>query len=274
MKSILKDYYGININEYKEYSNGIVFFIGGDCYYLFSVGINDVSFIDKVAEYIKTIYKVKLHSFIKNINGEYLSDGYILMKLNVLITDIDLYDVKLFSKCNMNNFKSDYINVIETWNSKLDYYSEIIKESLFNPVRYLVDYFISISEMLVKFIRDIDFSTMDLFLSHKKDYSNTIDYYNPINISVDVIDNDLVRYYDKRDMIEELMTLVVGDYSKRKYLFFKLVFPYDFFELLEVCIKNKDVNKLFDINIHDYENRFDKYQELLNFYLLPIKKSN
>ena len=66
MKSILKDFYDININGYKEYNDGIVFFIGGDCFYLCNVGNNDVLFIDKVSEYVKNLYKVKLHSFVKN----------------------------------------------------------------------------------------------------------------------------------------------------------------------------------------------------------------
>jgi hypothetical protein len=43
---------------------------------------------------------------------------------------------------------------------------------------------------------------------------------------------------------------------------------------LEECINSMDVIKIDNIDISSYEERFDKYQELFNYYLLPIKKSN
>lgn len=272
MKNILRDFYNININYYEEHNNGIYFYIGGDCYYFFSVGNNDFDFIDKVNEYVKRIYRLKMHTFVKNKNNEFISDGFVLMKVNVLISEVDIGDIKRFSNCTMNDFKSDYINLIETWYSKLDYYNEKIKENIFISIRYICDYYICVAEMLLKFIGDIEFSSMDLFLSHKKDYNNTLDYYNPFNLTVDVIPFDLVRYFDKENMINGISGYYMD--NERRYLFFKLVFPYDFFDLLEECINSMDVIKIGNIDISSYEERFDKYQELFNYYLLPIKKSN
>lgn len=274
MKSILKEFYNIDIDEYKEYNDGILFFIGGENYYLYNVLSEDIYLVEKLSTYLNNTYKIKLHSFIKNKNNELLSNNYILMHLNVLITDIDFYDIDIFNNCNMNGFRDDYISVIEVWQSKLDYFGEKIREKEYESIRYLYDYFSGISEMLLKFIGDIDVYSMDLVLSHKKRYNNTVDYYNPFNLTVDVINKDLVDYFEKENKLNELLVSFSNDYGKCKYLFFKLVFPYCFFNNLEECINDVNFDNILNINIYDYESKFDRYQELFNYYLLPIKKSN
>lgn len=271
MKNILNDFYNISINDYKEYNDGIYFYIGGDCYYLYNVGNNNFVFVDKVNEYVKRLYKLKLHTFVRNKNNEFISNGFVLMKVNVLISEIDIGDIRRFSICNMNEFKNAYNNVIESWYGKLDYYNEKVKENIFSSIRYVCDYYFGITEILLKFISDIEFDSMDLYLTHKKDYNNTLDYYNPFNLTVDVIPIDLIRYFDKEGRIKEMSYYTDRE---RRYLFFKLVFPYTFFELLDECINDMDVIKLNDVEISKFEERFDKYQELFNYYLLPIKKSN
>jgi hypothetical protein len=181
----------------------------------------------------------------------------------MLIDEIDIYDVNKFGLCNMNVFKKDYVNIIDSWKNNLDYYSEKIKDNEFIDKRYLFDYFNGISELLLKFISDVDISSIDLVLSHKKDYNNTLDYYNPFNLCVDVRFKDLIWYLKNNNRLDEILNYVnVSKYNERKLLFFMILFPFEILDSFEV----KDVLK--------YENDFDKYQELFSYYLLQIKKSN
>lgn len=267
MKSILKDFYDIEIDIYKEYEDGIVFVIGGICYYLYNIGDNDVLLVDKIYEYVVRNYGIKLHSVIKNKYNNVLSDKYVLMKVNILVADIDFYDIKLFSKCYMNEFRNEYVNLKEVWNKRIDYYSEKIKDGKYDSIRYLFDYFNCISEMLLKFIRDINLSYFDLKLVHKKNYNNTLDYYNPFNLTIDVIDRDLINYLKANKKTDELIKFIEGDYNRKKIIFFKLVFPYDFFEKIDRLFVNESMDDLINYDVYNYEKVLDFYQELFNYYL-------
>ena len=95
MINILKEYYGLEVEYYKNYRDGIVFFVNGDYYYFFKTILSsrDISKLYDLYSLIKS-RNIVLHDFVFNNNGEILSKEYVLIKLNYLIDEITLSDIK------------------------------------------------------------------------------------------------------------------------------------------------------------------------------------
>jgi hypothetical protein len=211
--------------------------------------------------YIINISNIKLHSIVVNNNGEVVSDGYILFKLNVVIEDIDYNDVISFSLCNVDKY---YIGFIQEWISKLDYYEENI-----NDIKLLgvFDYFKGIVELLMKYIRDVEVSKYNICLSHNKVCLNTIDYYNPLFICIDDKYKDIVNYVRYKGNIKDIFNYVnVNDLNLMKYIYVYMCFPNMYFD----NDLNIDVDKIVE-----YEKYLLSVEELFDVFIFEhIKRSN
>lgn len=258
MKEILNKFYNININDYEEYNDGIIFGIGFDKYYLCKcININIDSILD-LYNYVRSISNIKLHTIVINKNGDVVSNEYILFKLNVMITDIDYNDVTQFNLCNVDG---NYTGFVNEWIDRLNYYDEIINEfNLYGSY----DYFKGIIENLIKFISDFDSNKYKLCLSHSKICLNTVDYYNPINLCIDIMYRDIVNYVRYCDDKKNIFNYI--DHSLIKYAFVYMVVPNEYFDnLLDYDISDID----------EYEKYVLEVEELFNIYLFEhIKRSN
>lgn len=260
MKDILNRFYNININEYKEYNNGIIFVINSDNYYLCNVDNINIENLLELYNYIRSISNIKLHTIVINNNGNVVSEGYILYKLNVLIDDINYNDVINFNLCNVDD--KYYISFIDEWINKIDYLDNNINDGSY-------DYFKGIIECLIKYIKDFDSSRYKLCIGHNKVCLNTIDYYNPINLCIDIIYRDVINYVRYCDNIINLNKYIdVNDLNLMKYVFVYLVLPNEYFNLLDGNIDIKSY-------IENYEMYLLEVEELCNVYIFEhIKRSN
>lgn len=262
MKEILNKFYNININDYKEYNNGIIFVIGSDNYYLCKCNNINIDNVLELYDYVRSVSNIKLHTIVINNNGNVVSDDYILFKLNVLISEIDYKDVMEFNLCKLDGM---YIGFNDEWVSKLDYFDNVIDE-LNTYGSY--DYFKGIVENLIKFIKDFDGSKYNLCLSHFKVCLNTIEFYNPINLCIDIMYRDIVNYVRYCDYKKNIFNYI--DPSLIKYAFVYMVVPNEYFDNLI----NGYIKEYVD-NIDDYERYLLEVEELFNIYLFEhIKRSN
>ena len=268
MKEILNKFYNININDYKEYNNGIIFMINSENYYLCKIDNIDMDKVLDLYNYVKNISNIKLHTIVINNNGNIVSEGYILYKLNVVIEDIDYNDVINFNLCNVND--KYYISFVNEWINKIDYFDSNINEL---ELLGSYDYFKGIIESLIKYISDFDSSRYKLCLSHNKMCFNTIEYYNPINLCVDIIYRDIVSYVRCIDDFKNINKYIdTNDFNLLKYVFVYLVLPSEYFDLLE-----NDINGIKEYigNIDNYEKYLLEIEELFNIYIFEhIKRSN
>ena len=281
MKDILNEYYDLKIEHYKECNEGIIFFIGGNKYYLYKLNNDDsVENTRELYEYVISKSNVKLHNILLNKYGEISSDGYVLMLLRVVDSDITINDVYLFNLCNMNEYKKQYIDIGDRWLRRVDYLEDKLNKNIIDSkVRYVFDYYSSIIEILVKFLGNIDINAIDLVLAHKKSYNNTIDYYNPFNLVIDLKYRDLIYYLDSIGELEQIFKYCTYiNENDRKYMFFRILLPSKVIYTIELYLN--DVAGIEDIevylnNISDYESYLSKYEELFDYYVFKhLKRSN
>lgn len=279
MIEILKKYYGLCIDFYKDYNNGIIFFINGDYYYLFYSYYNEkeLKMINEIVSPLKK--QIKFHDIVLNNDGNIVSDGYILIKLNYLIDAVNLYDLYRFN-INLGSKSNNFFHV--KWRDRIDYLEIQLNELCDNKlINNSFDYFSGIAEQLINLISDNYDYYHDTYLIHRisNDF-NSIEFYNPININIGNRYNDILSYiYVNSDwnLLYKLLDNI--DSNDRIYFFVKLAFPFKYFYYVNLYVTG-DYSKEFCIKkIVEEVKSYEKYLGILEgifkynvFYW--IKKDN
>ncbi len=279
MKDILSEYYNIFIDDYKEYKDGLIFQVDGINYYLVKTSY-DTAYINELIKVCEEVRKqnVLLHDFIKNKNNEFLSNGYILFKINVLMDDIDLNDIKKFNSIDSNKYLKEYIKMEDFWQNKIDYFEVQISELSDNKlINHSFDYYIGIAEIIILFLKKHP-TKNDLCLSHKSlDSISTLEFYNPLNITFDLKLKDMASYIRMTNNYELLNDLLdQTDWSDKAYLFTRMVFPFRYFNIIsDMVVDNEEEHELINLlnNVKKYEAYLSQMQKMFGIYIFSwIKK--
>lgn len=279
MKDILSEYYNIFIDDYKEYKDGLIFQVDGINYYLVKTSY-DTTYINELIKVCEEIRKqnVLLHDFIKNKNNEFLSNGYILFKINVLMDDIDLNDIKKFNSIDCNKYLKEYIKMEDFWQNKIDYFEVQISELSDNKlINHSFDYYIGIAEIIILFLKKHP-TKNDLCLSHKSlDSISTLEFYNPLNITFDLKLKDMASYIrmtNNYELLNDLLDQI--DWSDKAYLFTRMVFPFRYFNIIsDMVVDNEEEHELINLlnNVKKYEGYLSRMQKMFGIYIFSwIKK--
>ena len=281
MKKRLNKYYGIDINEFKEYNDGIIFFVGGD-YYYFVKSLYDEEYINFLFNICNELKNIKLHSFVFNKENKLISDGYVLFKLNNLIDDITIQDIYSFINVDCSKYKNDYIFMDKFWEDKIDYLEIQLTELSNNKlINNSFDYFVGIAEILIGYLKDnSDKESLNLCLSHRCFNSlSTIEFYNPLNISFDIYLKDIASYIritKNRELLLDVIDKESRNLNYLKYFFVRMVFPFSYFrEVSNVLIDGKNNEELVKIvnNEYEYECYIYEMEKIFGIYIFSwIKK--
>lgn len=276
MKEILKKYYDIEISEYKDYKEGIIFFVDG-YYYLFVKCHYDEEYINQLVIICSQLQlkNIQLHEFIYNKEGKLLSDSFVLFRIHVFIdSTISFNDVLLFANVDCNAYKKNYIFMDKFWEDKIDYLEMQLSELSDNKlINNSFDYYVGIGEILIAYLRkNYDKSSIDLRLSHKcLNCLDSIEYYNPLNISFDLFYKDIASYIRLTKDEDLLMNMIERINEKDKgYFFVRMVFPFTYFyEISDILIDGKESDKLIDVINHvtEYENYLRTMEKVFGIYL-------
>lgn len=287
MKDLLKEKYKIEIDNYYVYKDGIIFFLDGFRYYFVKHDYDD-EFFKVLVELIQElkIKKVYLHEFVLDKWGNVNSDGYCLMKILTFGNEITEYEMKRFYELrNFNDeFYKQYVSLTELWYKKLDYLeyqvSELSNKMIINNS---IDFYLGIAEEILQFLSNYNNASLNSYLSlaHRKlENFNVIDFYNPLNIIIDIYTRDLglyVKYSCDYEYLYQFLQNAPHDYTYY-YLYARLILPSDYFNLLEdILLDDKKERELSNyINKYcEYEDYIKCIDEMFGFSLFPwIKKSN
>lgn len=279
----LKENYNIEISKYKEYKEGIIFYYDGYYYYYTKCYIDENS-LKELNKLIITLkhHHIKLHDFIYNNKNELITEEYILLRINNMISNITLDDLNKFSKINMNKYLDNYLSMDQVWEQKIDYLELQLKEISNNKlINNSFDYFSGIAEIIIKYLKiNYNKNKINIVLSHQTLTSlSNIDYYNPLNISYDHYLKDLSSYITYNNNYNLLLDLIDKlNPNELPYLFSRLVFPFNYFEEVEqILLNSKNEQQLLEIinNIPKYEKNILEIEKIFNIYLFDwIKKSN
>ena len=257
----------------------MIFFVNGDYYYLCKCLLNEEELLKCYDLYLLLKSKqVILHDFVFNNDNNLLSDEYVLLKLNYLIDDIDIYDIE---KLNIE-VDFDYVeDFYSLWIDRIDYYEkELFVDEDNNFINYSFDYFIGLSEMLLDYYKNSILVIKKNYVVHRSFITlNTIDFYNPLNIIVGDKLKDYASYIrltNNWDLLYSLLNNVT--YEDRVYLLVRLSFPFKYFYCINNYISNNScVEELLTIveDISKYEDYLERLELLTGIKLFYwIKKDN
>lgn len=278
MNDILKEYYGLELEYSREYNGGIIFFVNGDYFYLCKCELT-VQELNKSYE-LYLLLKQKnllLHDFIFNNESKLLSNGFVLLKLNYVIDNIDIYDLIKIQIPIEYDLKDDFF---ELWTNKIDYLEEQFIGSNDNKIiNYSLDYFVGIAEALLVYYKD-NVKNNDSYVVHRTFYTlSTIDFYNPLNIVLGDRCKDIaffVRLTNDWELLYKLLNYV--NFDDKVCIFVRLSFPFYYFNLIYGCCDNKyDDSKLIHLvkDIDKYEQYLKKLEGIFGINLFFwIKKDN
>lgn len=287
MKELLKEKYKIEIDDYYEYKGGIIFFLDGVRYYFVKHNYDD-EFFNILIEMIQELKtkQVYLHEFILDKLGRVNADGYCLMKIIIFGDEITEKEMQRFYAIrNFNEeFYKQYVSLIELWYKKLDYLEYQVSE-LSNRliINNSFDFYLGITEEVLQYLNNFSDVSMKQYLSlaHRSLSSfNVIDFYNPLNIIIDIYTRDLGLYVKNNqdyDYLYQFMQNASHDYAYY-YLYARLILPSDYFKILEdILLDNQQEKELSNyINKYlEYEEYIKCIDEIFGFSLFSwIKKSN
>ena len=266
MTNLLKEYYGLSVDYYRKYKDGIVFFINGDYYYFCKVYFDRSKMSDIFKLYLKLKEKnIVVHDFIFNSENELLSESYVLIKLNYLVTNIDLYDVEKFNLLVSDpvDLKSDFS---EEWIKRIDYLERQVMElSDCLLINNSFDYYIGIAEILLNFYNEKYDNANDIYVVHSFfDSLNTIDFYNPLYFCLGNRYKDIASYIKINNDWELLHNLLNQIKENDKvYLFVRLSFPFEYFRTVNGML----IDGIDELKMLEFVESIDKYEK----YLLKLE---
>ena len=279
MKELLKKHYGLEIEYSRVYQDGLIFFVNGDYYYLCKCLLNEEELLKCYDLYLLLKSKqLILHDFVFNNDNILLSDEYVLLKLNYLIDDIDIYDIEKFNVEVDFDYVEDFYSL---WIDRIDYYEkELFVNEDNNFINYSFDYFIGLSETLLDYYKSNILGKKKNYVVHRSFVTlSTIDFYNPLNIIVGDRLKDYASYIrltNNWDLLYSLLNNVT--YEDRVYLLIRLSFPFKYFYCLNNYISNNScVGELLTIveDISKYEDYLERLELLTGIKLFYwIKKDN
>ena len=172
-----------------------------------NIKLSDENTINDLLILLNGLDNIRLHTLIKNNENKYISDGYILEKVNVTFDEISLYDIGVFNSIVLDDM-SKYVDMNSFWYNKIDYIENQIHDLSSNVlINNSVDYYIGISELILSNLKN-HMGNSKITLSHKfLNNLSTLEYYNPLNISYDVWLKDIcyyVKYKNDYEYIEKI----------------------------------------------------------------------
>lgn len=263
MIELLKKYYGIEIVDYSVYDEGILFFVDGEKYY-FTKCHYDKEYVDYLFQICNQFSTIPLHRFVLNKNGEILSSTYVLFRLTVFVDEITLYDIKRFQSISCDDYLQDYLFMDKFWEDKIDYLEVQLSELSDNKlINNSFDYYVGVGEILISYLKKTYYKgNIHLCLSHKCLNSvSTIDYYNPLHISIDHPLKDMASYIRMTSNEELLLNTIeqIKNQDDLHYFFVRMVFPFSYFDEISKVIVDKAEEK----NVITMINQVASYEDYL-----------
>lgn len=283
MKNIIRYYYGINIEEYKEKNEEIIFTSNGITYE-FVICDGNINLLMEVYT-ILVAYHVYCHEIIVNKNNTILTNynnkNYVLIKKHIDNNDTvnlnNIYNYDISVKTNQK------LNWKVLWEKKLDYYEYQISELglKYNKLRESFRYYSGLCECAISLLNYVDYNNIRMGISHKRvNNDETInEFTNPLNIIIDNITRDLASYIQSSVMHGKTDVNEVTDFIKNinltsdEYILFmsRLIYPSYYFDIYDSIIQEK-----LDENAVDEVIKKNSSYELFlrKIYLFIKNKSN
>ena len=253
MESILKYYYGIVCNKIVK-KNDYYIIESENGIFLFAELVGNIEEVEQIINILnKTDIKYHLLVMTKEQNMfiTYEEKRYILLKVRCNLQD--KVSLITFEKTKIDGSS----NWADIWSKRIDYYESQVEEVIKEPsIKYALQYYIGLTEIGIYYnnvLKEL-YPNNDLVYAvcHKKinSPSNPLDYFNPLNMLIDIEIRDLAEYFKMsyfNDVLTEYELLNLIDsinFSEpmANYFFLRLLYPSYFFNLYDEYIENMELN--------------------------------
>lgn len=283
MENVINYYYDLYPLEIKKINDDYHFKIDND-YYILSLILDDIEDVEHIIDELNNtniLYHLLIYNKEGNLIVNYENNNYALFKVRINLENNEVYKELPLVKVKSNN------NWGLIWSKRIDYYESQFSELEFDKdIINIMQYYIGLTEIAISYFNTIKDSYNDEMYSigHKKTNSpiNTINFYNPANMIIDLSVRDLSEYI-KESFFNDILTdseilNIINNYifndTMANYFLDRLLYPSYFFNLYDDYIENKEIdNKLFDIikKSQEYEILLNKiYLNLISKYKIII----
>lgn len=271
MESIVNYYYNLKVDNIvlkKDY-----YFIKADnTNYILKVLNEPIIELEKIINILNTT-NITYHLLVLTKEGKtfftYENKNYVLLKIRCILSKkISLFEFNKYPKIGICNWG-------DMWIERVDYYESQVEEIIKNKeIKYALEYYIGLTDISIQYYNNLkeyyNENGLEYSLSHRHLTSpiNSISFYDPTNIIIDLKVRDIAEYL-KESFFSEILTeseiLSIIDNIKlnntmANYLFLRLLYPSYFFNLYDEYIETKNINN----NIYIYIKKSREYESLLS----------
>lgn len=271
MESLLNYYYDIIPDKIVKNNNYYIIKCDNGIF-LFAELHDSMDNIKKIIDILnKTTIKYHLLVLTKfsDLYVNYEDNSYCLLKVRCNLNHKPLInDFKGTKTFGMTNWG-------DIWAKRIDYYESQVEEVIKEPnVRYALQYYIGLTEIAIYYFnllkKTYSNDLLTYTITHKIISSpiNLLDFYNPLNLQIDIEARDIAEYFkaaffNETQTESELLQLIdllnIND-AMANYFFLRLLYPSYFFYLYDDYIVNKNKNN----KIVSYIKKSRDYEILLS----------
>lgn len=285
MKNTINYFYDIRPNDVHQSDDKYKFNYDNKIFLLIPYYGNINNMIEIYSYLIRM--NIYCHEIIYNRNGEIITTinnkPYVLLKIHMMdnqkisFQNILSYNIEIDTdkKCNWYNL----------WCEKIDYYEYQINQygKKYPLIRDSFGYYDGMCETAISLIKMIDVSKVNMYVSHNRINKNSdlIDFYNPLNMNIDVKIRDICEYFKNRffynfNIIKDIENYIMNanlTYEEAILFFARLIYPSYYFDLYDEIIQGKtpeDQLLYYVEKTQEYELLLHKVYILLNnIYKIP-----
>jgi len=265
MIELLRYYYNIYINDFREVDNVFYFTFNNKKYCLVNIEYNKFDIIFNSQKY------PFFHRFVINKFNDYISMNYnkyyivleILYDLNRLI---ELRDVINMISINKNYYVTNIIiDYSKLWRRKLEYYNNLYRYKK----NYYFEYFMGLGRNAILISKSVNYNNVNYGFNIKRIFKEDgiFKFWNPsflvYGASVSIL-SEYIKcrfFYYNEEVDLKLINDLEFNSDEKKLLISKLIFPTYYFDLINCNEADINKNKIDDIiskveNYIKYVNKF------------------
>lgn len=285
MKNTIKYYYNIIPTQIHQKDDIYFFNINGKKYILMPF-YGNIDNLNIIYNYLINL-NIYCHEIIYNKDNHiitFINDKpYILLKVyysnNQIITiqNILSYNIliKIDKKCPWQKL----------WCEKIDYYEFQIREfgKKYPIIRNSFGYYNGLCENAISLLNYLNLDKLNMYINHQRitKKMDLIDFYNPLNLIIDVKIRDTceyfkIKFFQDEEVLEEINNYLYFsklDYNEVVLFYIRLLYPSYYFDMYDKIIQGKEKEEKINIyieKINDYEIFLKKIYIVINkYYKLP-----
>lgn len=275
MKEMIFQEYGYRIDTLIYRKNSISMFYDNSNYVIQEIDLEekDIEFLVSIVDYLEK-YNIFFHKIIKGKNNYIFSYGnkrYVLMNLRIVVDRmITFSEILNLINIDIKPLNISKIDPAARLESKIDFLEKYMANYEKKYVFEDLNYYLGLAESSIILYRMFDYN--EVSVSHKRLSANskTLDFYNPLNIIIDIKVRDIAEYVKSAFFYKnENIVFQVFKYLKPNefvFYFIRILYPSYYFDCLESIIMNDENDECIK-KISAKANLFEKNIKKLYYEL-------